>query len=120
MPTILKSLFLLPILALAAPASAQFYVYKDGEAQFSSSNTIPDSVSFHAPASDPMSSDAKTLISKINVGINIGNTLEVPSSDDQNGETGWGNPLVNETYMHPLCRWIGGWHHQAACRSMAT
>lgn len=102
MPTFLKSLFLLPLLALATPTSAQFYVYKDGEAQFYSQNSTPDSVSFRAPATDPMPSDAKSLISKIHVGINIGNTLEVPSSDNLNGETGWGNPRVNETYIKGL------------------
>ncbi|MCD8207883.1 MAG: cellulase family glycosylhydrolase, partial [Bacteroidales bacterium] len=44
-----------------------------------------------------MASDAKTLISKIYAGVNIGNTMEVPG-----GETGWGNPRVNKTYVDGL------------------
>ncbi len=36
-------------------------------------------------------SDAMTLASKMIVGWNIGNTMEVPT-----GETDWGNPLVNQ------------------------
>lgn len=102
MNTSIKSLLLLPILTLATPTSAQFYVYKDGEAKFFSTNTTPDSVSFHAPASDPMPSDAKTLIAKINVGINIGNTMECNNSNDEQAETAWGNPLVNEDYIKGL------------------
>ena len=44
-----------------------------------------------------MSSDAKTLASRMYAGINIGNTMEVPS-----GETGWGNPKVSKTYIDGL------------------
>jgi endoglucanase len=38
-----------------------------------------------------MSSNAKTIISKIAAGWNLGNSLEVPG-----GETGWGNPLTTQ------------------------
>ncbi|MCW3786593.1 cellulase family glycosylhydrolase [Plebeiibacterium sediminum] len=38
-----------------------------------------------------MESDAMTLASKMIVGWNIGNTMEVPT-----GETDWGNPMVNQ------------------------
>ena len=44
-----------------------------------------------------MNSDAVTLAKKMYAGINIGNTMEVPG-----GETGWGNPLVNKTYVDGL------------------
>lgn len=44
-----------------------------------------------------MPSDAKTLAAKIYAGINIGNTLEATS-----GETSWGNPAVNATYIAGL------------------
>ncbi len=40
---------------------------------------------------------AVQLASKMVTGINIGNTMEVPG-----GETGWGNPMVNETYIKGL------------------
>lgn len=54
------------------------------------------------PVDEMMPSDAKTLVSKIYAGINIGNTLEVPNSDDEKGETGWGNPRVNADYIAGL------------------
>ncbi len=41
--------------------------------------------------------DAKTVASQIYCGVNIGNTMEVPG-----GETGWGNPKVNATYIAGL------------------
>lgn len=44
-----------------------------------------------------MPSDAKTLVGKIFAGVNIGNTMEVPT-----GETGWGNPKVNAAYVAGL------------------
>lgn len=44
-----------------------------------------------------MESDAKTLAAKMYAGINIGNTLEAT-----NGETGWGNPEVSNTYIAGL------------------
>lgn len=47
--------------------------------------------------SSDMSSDAKTLASKMYAGINIGNTLEATG-----GETSWGNPKVNATYIAGL------------------
>lgn len=40
---------------------------------------------------------AKQLLSRMVAGVNIGNTLEVPG-----GETGWGNPEVNEAYIKGL------------------
>lgn len=49
-----------------------------------------------APSTD-MSDDAKALAKKMVAGINIGNTMEVPG-----GETGWGNPVVNEDYIKGL------------------
>ena len=36
-------------------------------------------------------------IRRLTTGINIGNTMEVPS-----GETGWGNPKVNQDYIKGL------------------
>ncbi len=51
---------------------------------------------------EAMPSDAKTLVSKIYAGINIGNTMECNSSDDEKAETAWGNPLVNENYIKGL------------------
>ncbi len=51
---------------------------------------------------EAMVSDAKTLISKIYAGINIGNTMECNNSNDETAETAWGNPLVNEDYIKGL------------------
>ncbi len=50
-----------------------------------------------APKSDNMKSSARELAAKMYAGINIGNTMEVPG-----GETGWGNPKVNLTYIKGL------------------
>lgn len=44
-----------------------------------------------------MPSDAKALVGKIFAGVNIGNTMEVPT-----GETGWGNPKVSAEYVAGL------------------
>lgn len=44
-----------------------------------------------------MSSSATELASKMFAGINIGNTLEATG-----GETAWGNPYINETYISAL------------------
>src|ERR1035437_3689486 len=37
---------------------------------------------------------ATEVVSKMTVGCNIGNTLEVPG-----GETGWGNPMVSQKFV---------------------
>ena len=50
-----------------------------------------------AESSTNMSSNAMQLAAKLYAGVNIGNTLEVPG-----GETGWGNPVVNENYIRGL------------------
>lgn len=50
-----------------------------------------------AELSTDMSSNAMQLAAKLYAGVNIGNTLEVPG-----GETGWGNPVVNQNYIHGL------------------
>jgi len=47
-----------------------------------------------APNATGMSSTAVQLAAKINLGWNIGNTLEAPG-----GETGWGNPPITESYI---------------------
>lgn len=47
--------------------------------------------------SEDMSLNAMQLAAKMYAGVNIGNTLEVPS-----GETGWGNPVVNKEYIKGL------------------
>lgn len=53
-----------------------------------------------------MESTARQLASKIYAGINIGNTMEVPlganADPGTSGETGWGNPVVNEDYIRGL------------------
>ena len=41
--------------------------------------------------------NARQIAADMFAGINIGNTMEVPG-----GETGWGNPKVNETYIKGL------------------
>jgi endoglucanase len=62
-----------------------------------------------------MSSNAVQLAAKINLGWNIGNTLEAPG-----GESGWGNPAITEDYVKSVkqlgfnairlpCSW--NWHH---------
>jgi len=52
-------------------------------------NTSPQ-----APNATGMSSTAVQLAAKINLGWNIGNTMEAPG-----GETGWGNPQITESYI---------------------
>lgn len=51
-------------------------------------------------------SSAKELAGKIFAGINIGNTMEVPLGEGvepgTSGETGWGNPVINEDYIRGL------------------
>lgn len=51
-------------------------------------------------------STAKELAGKIFAGINIGNTMEVPLGEGvepgTSGETGWGNPVINEDYIRGL------------------
>lgn len=44
-----------------------------------------------------MESDALELAAKINLGWNLGNSLEVPLSDG--GETGWGNPATTKSLI---------------------
>jgi len=73
-------------------------------------NTSPQ-----APNPTGMSSTAVQLAAKINLGWNIGNTMEAPG-----GETGWGNPQITESYIKFVkqcgfnairipCAW--NWHH---------
>lgn len=73
-------------------------------------NTSPQ-----APNATGMSSTAVQLAAKINLGWNIGNTMEAPG-----GETGWGNPQITESYIKFVkqqgfnairipCAW--NWHH---------
>ena len=54
------------------------------------------SISIPADASG-MSSDAKTLASKMYLGWNIGNTLEAPG-----GENAWGNPNVSQLLIDSI------------------
>lgn len=56
---------------------------------YPSYNTSPK-----APDATGMSSTAIQLAANINLGWNIGNTMEAPS-----GETGWGNPSITESYV---------------------
>ena len=41
-----------------------------------------------------------TLVSKMGMGFNIGNTLEVPAN--QGGPTGWGNPMPSQAYVDSI------------------
>lgn len=52
---------------------------------------IPDYSNAIAADATGMISDTKTLAHNINIGWNLGNTLEVPGN-----ETGWGNPLTTQ------------------------
>jgi len=73
-------------------------------------NTSPQ-----VPNATGMSSTAVQLAAKINLGWNIGNTMEASG-----GETGWGNPVITESYVKFVkqcgfnairipCAW--NWHH---------
>lgn len=77
---------------------------------YPSYNTSPK-----APDQTGMSSTAVQLAAKMNLGWNIGNTMESPG-----GESGWGNPQITESYVKFLkqtgfnavrlpCAW--DWHH---------
>ena len=48
-------------------------------------------------AQEPLNLTALNIAADMFAGINIGNTMEVPG-----GETGWGNPKVNELYIQGL------------------
>lgn len=50
-----------------------------------------------APDASGMASNAMTLMKKIGVGWNLGNTLEVPASSG--GEGGWGNPKASKALI---------------------
>ncbi len=56
---------------------------------YPSYNTSPK-----APDATGMSSNAVELAAKIDLGWNIGNTMESPG-----GESGWGNPQITESYI---------------------
>ena len=58
-------------------------------ALYPSYNTSPK-----APDQTGMGSTAVQLAAKMNLGINIGNTMESPG-----GESGWGNPQITESYV---------------------
>jgi endoglucanase len=58
-------------------------------ALYPSYNTWPK-----APDQTGMGSTAVQLAAKMNLGINIGNTMESPG-----GESGWGNPQITESYV---------------------
>ena len=47
-----------------------------------------------APDATGMSSTAVQLAAKINLGLNLGNTMEAPG-----GETGWGSPVITESFI---------------------
>lgn len=49
------------------------------------------------PDSTGMSSDAMELAARINLGFNIGNTLEAIG-----GETAWGNPKITKTFINSV------------------
>jgi endoglucanase len=77
---------------------------------FPSYNTSPKE-----PDATGMPSTAMELAARINLGWNIGNTMEAPG-----GETGWGNPNITESYIKFVkrcgfnairipCAW--NWHH---------
>lgn len=68
-----------------------------GTITFTLENVIKTVTIRQSPAAIPeaddtgMENDAETLLKKINIGWNLGNTLEVPGS-----ETAWGNPYTTE------------------------
>jgi len=63
--------------------------------QAAPSNLYPSYKDSIAPDAMGMSSDAKTLASKINsIGLNIGNTLEA-----MGGEIAWGNPMITNSFV---------------------
>ena len=77
---------------------------------YPSYNTSPQS-----PDATGMGSNAVELAAKMNLGWNIGNTMESPG-----GESGWGNPMITEDYVKFVkesgfntiripCAW--SWHH---------
>lgn len=61
------------------------------------SAAVTVSQEFYDVSLSTATTDAKTIAKAMYAGINIGNTMEVPG-----GETGWGNPKVNQTYIRGL------------------
>lgn len=55
---------------------------------------IPDYSDSIAPITTGVTSDAKTLVKNIQIGWNLGNTLEATG-----GETAWGNPVVTQALI---------------------
>lgn len=94
-----------------------FFSCKKGDGTVPQVNMIYPSynTSPKAPDSTGMGSTAVQLAARINLGWNIGNTMEAPG-----GETGWGNPQITEDYIKFVkqcgfnairipCAW--NWHH---------
>ncbi len=79
-------------------ASANYLEARTGTIDFTVGDmTATVTVSQPSGVSSNMTSDAKTIASKIYAGVNIGNTMEATGS-----EIAWGNPQVNRTYIEGL------------------
>lgn len=77
-----------------APRSAEVVISLRKDPSIKAAVTLSQEV---APKTGEMKSTAAQLAAKMTAGINIGNTMEVPS-----GETGWGNPKVSREYIRGL------------------
>ena len=88
-----KSLFFL-LFCVAIIALTVSCKKSDSTSQTTQKSIFPSYKDSIAPDATGMSSSATQLASKINLGWNIGNTMEAPG-----GETGWGNPAITERYI---------------------
>jgi endoglucanase len=94
--------------------------------QSANKNVYPDYSNRITPDSTGMTSNAKTLASKMISGWNLGNSLESPGA-----ETGWGNPLTTQTLIDSIhnagintiripCAWDSYIEDAASCRLKAS
>lgn len=70
---------------------------REAEVSFTAADGTTVKITISQSGKADMSLTAKEVIGRIKVGVNIGNTMEATS-----GETSWGNPQVNATYIAGL------------------
>lgn len=91
----MKNLHSLFLLLLVATLTVCVSCKKNNAiAQLGATTLYPSYKDSIAPDATGMTSTAVQLAAKINLGWNIGNTMEAPG-----GETGWGNTPITESYI---------------------
>ena len=76
---------------------------REAEVSFTAADGTTVKITIRQSGKADMSLTAKDVIGRIKAGVNIGNTMEATG-----GETSWGNPQVNATYIAGLKDIEGG------------